>query len=109
MGIEPYLMSSSLLAMLAKRLVQRSATIVETKQCRKQNTLSGSRRYRLIRRQRFLRDGLGELLTVNGICQSLTQLRVNALHIRKAAHESGLTLFANDELAKMADWKTMSA
>ncbi len=124
LGIEPYLVSSSLLAVLAQRLVRRFCG-----RCRIESNLPEDLR------QRFLafeiqppskvyvgqgcddcyqtgyhgRLGLYELLTIDESCQALIQQRANAAQIRKVAFERGLTFLVHDGISKIESGRTSPA
>lgn len=120
LGIEPYLVSSSLVAALAQRLVRRLC-----EQC-KQADPSGTMpippsvieklgvdpgqlpgvhrpgRCESCRGTGFRgRIGLFELLVVDDQCRELVQQRANASKIRAAALESGMHLLSTDGLLKI--------
>ena len=124
LGIEPYLVSSSLLAVLAQRLVRKICN-----HCRQLTELTPEHRVRfqafqMEAPQRVFagtgcdhcygtgywgRLGLYELLTIDETCQSHIQQLANASQIRKSAHERGLTFLVNDGLEKIAAGKTTPA
>ena len=123
LGIEPYLVSSSLVASLAQRLVRRLC-----KECKQPDP---QRRSDLPRPPESLladqgiewsdlsgiyrpvgcaacrgtgyrgRIGLFELLVVDDRCRSLVQSRGNASQIREAGMEAGMHLLATDGLLKI--------
>jgi general secretion pathway protein E len=104
LGVEPYLVASSLVATLAQRLVRLlcetcksvhadgTASPVGCDQCRK----SGFRG----------RVGLFELLVMNDRIRALVQSRENATVIRQIAMESGLVLLAQDGQRKIKQGRT---
>ncbi len=123
LGIEPYLVTSSLVAALAQRLVRRIC-----EQCREPVPADEQRRQlaRLgaaptgepIYRGRGCeqcrntgyrgRIGLFELLTMNDACRELVQNRGNAADIRQAAREAGMALLIDDGLDKVQrGWTTV--
>ncbi len=116
LGIEPYLVSSSLLAVLAQRLVRRICSA-----CRRETTVEAACSEWLQARQGYApqrvfagtgcdacrqtgyrgRDGIFEFLIVDEACRALIQSRGNASQIRTAALEGGMTLLAEDGLHKV--------
>ena len=122
LGIEPYLVSSSLVASLAQRLVRqlvadakhgtRPATIPPPPRAVLQST-KGSRAddlvgvYRAVGCERCRgtgyrgRVGLFELLVVDDRCRELVQSRGNASQIREAALDAGMHLLATDGMLKV--------
>jgi len=104
LGVEPYLVASSLVASLAQRLVRQlcgackivsmdgTAAPVGCDKCRQ----SGFRG----------RIGLFELLVMNDRIRTLVQSRENATVIRQAAMESGLVLLADDGQNKIKQGRT---
>ncbi len=104
LGVEPYLVASSLIASLAQRLVRQlcmackrtlpdgTAEPVGCSQCRH----SGFRG----------RIGLFELLVMNERCRELVQARSSASAIRTAAMEAGLTLLLRDGQSKVQRGRT---
>lgn len=98
LGIEPYLVSSSLVAALAQRLVRRlcanckidgagESSAVGCQQCRH----TGFRG----------RVGIFELLVLDDHSRSLVQNRASAAEIRTAALEAGMHLLRRDGLEKV--------
>lgn len=90
LGIEPYLVSSSLVAVLAQRLVRRicgDCAGAGCSQCR-QTGFRG-------------RLGIFELLTVNDDIRLLIQNRASASSIREAAVAGGMTRLRDDGLRKV--------
>lgn len=90
LGIEPYLVSSSLVAVLAQRLVRRicrDCAGAGCPECR-QTGFRG-------------RLGIFELLTVNDDIRTLIQNRSNAASIREVAVAGGMTLLREDGLRKV--------
>jgi general secretion pathway protein E len=114
LGIEPYLVSSSLVAALAQRLVRRICP-----DCKSPLTEEAARNQ--IRRLRpdaenseiyrgigctecrgtgyRGRLGLFELLVMDNRCREIVQMRGNASQIRDAALASGMTLLRDDGLS----------
>jgi len=104
LGVEPYLIASSLVASLAQRLVRQlcpsckmvlpdgTAKPVGCDKCRR----SGFRG----------RIGLFELLVTNDQIRTLMQSRENATVIRQAAVELGMTLLADDGQTKIKQGRT---
>ncbi len=121
LGIEPYLVSSSLLAVLAQRLVRRICH-----RCKTETEPEASLRVWLDAQQGFVprrlfegkgcetcrgtgfrgRVGIFELLIVDEKCRELIQNRANASQIRTAALEGGMTLLAQDGLRKVESGQT---
>ena len=107
LGIEPYLVASSLVASLAQRLVRQLCV-----HC-KRRTETGE----------FLPQGCGEcretgyrgrlglfeLLVVDDRCRELVQSHGNAAEIRQAALDVGMKLLANDGLNKVKNGRTTQA
>lgn len=117
LGIEPYLVSSSVLAVLAQRLVRRVCT-----ECVRQRAMTD------VERQSFQldeqspkeimisegtgcehcrgtgyrgRQGIYELLAVDDSVRSAIQNRANAAEIREAGLHSGMRLLRKDGIAKV--------
>ena len=107
LGIEPYLVASSLVASLAQRLVRQLCVDckavddegfyqpVGCEQCRD----TGYRG----------RLGLFELLVVDDRCRELVQSHGNAADIRQSAIDVGMKLLANDGLNKVKQGMTTQA
>lgn len=122
LGIEPYLLSSSLLAVMAQRLIRqvcphcqqkRTATDVEkdffsnlVDECNLSEITSGSGCEHC--RQSGYRGRLGvfELLSINDGTRELIQNRSNATAIRKHAIGSGMRLLHEDGYEKILAGKT---
>lgn len=86
LGVEPYLVASSLVASLAQRLVRRVCVqCQDTDGCRhcRHTGFSG-------------RVGLFELLVINDRIRSLVQSREDASAIREAAIQRGMALLSED-------------
>ncbi|MCP4887043.1 MAG: Flp pilus assembly complex ATPase component [Planctomycetaceae bacterium] len=120
LGIEPYLVSSSLVASLAQRLVRRLC-----EHCKQPDGASGppipahlveelgmdSSRLPGVHRAVGCehcrgtgfrgRIGLFELLVVDDQCRDLVQARANASQVRAAALQSGMHLLSTDGLLKI--------
>jgi general secretion pathway protein E len=95
LGIEPYLLSSSLVGVLAQRLVRkvcRSCTGKGCENCRKTG-YSG-------------RVGVFELLTVNEGVRRRIQERATAADIKQVAVASGMRTLRDDGMAKSANGVT---
>ena len=123
LGIEPYLVTSSLVAALAQRLVRRICPdcrepVPEAQRRSDLAQLQASPTDRPIFRGRGCgrcrhtgyrgRLGLFELLVMNDTCRELVQHRGNAADIRKAALEAGMSLLIEDGLAKVLEgWTTV--
>ncbi len=123
LGIEPYLVSSSLVASLAQRLVRRLCEQCKQPDPQRRNDLPRppeslladqgiewsdlSGIYRPVgcaacRDTGYRgRIGLFELLIVDDRCRSLVQSRGNASQIREAGMEAGMHLLATDGLLKI--------
>jgi len=107
LGIEPYLVSSSLIAALAQRLVRRLCVDCklnvgdsETLRCEPQGCSS-------CRDTGFRgRIGLFELLTMDDRIRELVQRQQNATEIRQAALEAGMSLLSVDGVAKVQSGMT---
>jgi general secretion pathway protein E len=104
LGVEPYLVASSLVATLAQRLVRMLCSAC------KQIQPDGTALPRGCERCRFSgfrgRVGLFELLIMNDRIRELVQSRANASIIRQAAIESGLILLAQDGSDKVRAGRT---
>ena len=123
LGIEPYLVSSSLVASLAQRLVRRLCTT-----CKKPDSMGtaslAAPPSSLLQEQGIVladlpgafipvgcelcrgtgfrgRVGLFELLVMNDNCRELVQSRGNASQIREAGMQAGMHLLATDGLLKV--------
>ena len=124
LNVEPYLVSSSLVAALAQRLVRRLCD-----QCKRVAPADAPTppyppqsllRDHAIDKQAFLtevfspvgcsecretgyrgRVGLFELLVMDDACRELVQQRANATEVRQAGLESGMHLLASDGLLKV--------
>jgi general secretion pathway protein E len=122
LGIEPYLVASSVIAVLAQRLVRRVCP-----DCRETVTLSRDVVARLgIDPDRLATDrahrgagceacrqtgyrgrlGIFELMEVTESVRTLVQERANAAEIRKTATSAGMRLLHDDGLAKVRDGMT---
>ena len=123
LGIEPYLVSSSLVASLAQRLVRRLCTAC--KQPDRASTASlAAPPSALLKEQGIVltelpgafapvgcelcrgtgfrgRVGLFELLVMDDNCRELVQSRGNASQIREAGMQAGMHLLATDGLLKV--------
>jgi general secretion pathway protein E len=116
LGIEPYLVSSSLAAVMAQRLVRRLCS-----QCKQplismaQENGTGHQEYAAVgcpncRETGYKgRLGLFELMHVNSEIQSLIQSRANASQISRQAINQGMLLLRQDGLEKIAQGKTTLA
>ncbi|MEM7475753.1 MAG: ATPase, T2SS/T4P/T4SS family [Planctomycetota bacterium] len=107
LGVEPYLVASSMVASLAQRLVRKLCP-----QCKRE--LSSTQAEASSRVDRFepvgcsaCRDtgfagrlGLFELLVVDDACRDLIQNRSNAAAIREYAMQHGMSLLARDGVRK---------
>lgn len=129
LGVEPYLVASSMIASLAQRLVRRlctacrrplpsqagdgvSPTTVEQRAGNRPQSVDvfepvgcEACRYTGFRG----RLGLFELLILNDECRELIQNRANASQIRNTALRDGMTLLARDGVAKARAGQTILA
>jgi general secretion pathway protein E len=95
LGIEPYLVASSLLGVLAQRLVRRLCP-----QCKGVSEID--RRCEKCRNTGFRgREGIYELLLVNDGIRQLVQNRAHAAKIREAAVSDGMRLLRECGLEKV--------
>jgi general secretion pathway protein E len=104
LGVEPYLVASSLVASLAQRLVRQLCSVC--KQIAEDGTASpvGCDH---CRHSGFRgRIGLFELLVTNDRIRERIQSRENATQIRQCAVESGMTLLAQDGQDKIKQGRT---
>lgn len=95
LGIEPYLVSSSLLAVLAQRLVRKRCP-----NCGGENAFSGCTFCRGTGYKG--REGIYELLLVDERVRNLIQKRENAAAIRAAAIDNGMELLRECGLRRVA-------
>jgi general secretion pathway protein E len=118
LGIEPYLLSSSLLSVMAQRLVRRVCAkcsteqviseddrklLVESEATQSLAVLKAGEGCEACRKTGFRgRLGIFELLTVNDAVRDLIQTRANATAIRDVAIASGMRILRDDGLAKVA-------
>lgn len=123
LGIEPYLVSSSLVASLAQRLVRRLCTACKQPDPASTASLAAPPST-LLKEQGIVltelsgafapvgcercrgtgfrgRVGLFELLVMNDNCRELVQSRGNASQIREAGMQAGMHLLATDGLLKV--------
>lgn len=123
LGIEPYLVSSSLVASLAQRLVRRLCEKCKQPETKRSSDLPRPPESLLADQGISWTDlagiyrpvgcdacrdtgyrgriGLFELLIVDDKCRSLVQTRGNASQIREASLEAGMHLLATDGLLKI--------
>lgn len=120
LGIEPYLVASSLLAALAQRLVRRicpacrmAASDEEREAFRRianaeaSDHISMGRGCADCRGTGFRgRIGLFELLILDDPCRHILQQRGNASQIREAALKAGMTLLHEDGIQKILQGQT---
>jgi general secretion pathway protein E len=85
MGVEPFLLSSSLLGVLAQRLVRKTCTACQGKGCEACNHSGYSGR-----------TGIFELLTTNEALAALIHQKASEAAIREAALAAGMTLMRED-------------
>ena len=104
LGVEPYLVSSSLVASLAQRLVRQLCS--SCKMVAANGTAMPSVCERCRQSGFRGRIGLFELLVTNDRIRTLIQSRENATTIRQAAQESGMTLLFDDGQAKIQQGRT---
>ncbi len=99
LGIEPFLVASSLVTVVAQRLVRRLCP-----QCGRTSTLTKTPRGCDRCRQTGYsgRIGLFELMVVNDVIKQLIQQRANASEIRDASVAVGMILLAEDGRNKVA-------
>jgi len=124
LGIEPYLVASSLLSVLAQRLVRRicpqcrSAEQLDERLAAWMDSQSGFRPQSFSKgagcancRQTGYRGriGLYELLIVDDDCRQQIQSRANASQVRAAALRAGMTLLSHDGLLKVDAGRTTLA
>ncbi|MDM4015764.1 GspE/PulE family protein [Roseiconus lacunae] len=104
LGIEPYLVSSSLVASLAQRLVRQLCPHCKTTCANLNDDLHASQPVgcEACRQTGYAgRIGLFELLVIDEACRELIGRRASAAEIREAGLKSGLQLLANDGLEKV--------
>jgi general secretion pathway protein E len=121
LGIEPYLVASSVVAVIAQRLVRRIC-----EECRYEDDVDGAelQRLGLSMQPRDLRAwrgkgcdecrgtgyrgrvGIYELLVVDDSVRRMIQSRSNAAEIREAAISAGMRLLRDDGIAKVREGKT---
>ena len=110
LGIEPYLVSSSLVAVLAQRLVRRLCP-----DCRRPSENDGGDPFVPVGCDRCRgtgfrgRLGLFEFLLMTDAIRERVQSRANAAVIRSLALENGMSLLASDGLAKVRAGETTTA
>ena len=104
LGVEPYLVSSSLIASLAQRLVRSLCLNCKVLVADGTASPQGCER---CRNSGFRgRIGLFELLVTNDRIRTMVQSRENATSIRQAAIESGMTLLFEDGQTKIKQGRT---
>jgi general secretion pathway protein E len=98
MGVEPYLIASSVLGVLAQRLVRRRCAACGGAGCTacRGTGLRG-------------RTGLHELLVVDDAVRALVMARADAPAVRRAAAAAGMVPMRDDGLAKAHDGVTTAA
>ena len=115
LGIEPYLVSSSLVASLAQRLVRRICPACKTP-LQEQAATSQLQRLRPDSENASIFEGSGcgecrgtgyrgrlglfEMLVMDNRCREIVQARGNASQIRDAALAAGMTLLRDDGLSR---------
>ena len=124
LGIEPYLVASSLIASLAQRLVRTvcgeckaidTAAVAPTQFLAKNPDLGDQPLYTGVgcsncRHTGFRgRIGLFELLVLDDRCRELVQSRGNAAKIRASAMSAGMSLLRDDGLTKAFEGRTTVA
>ena len=85
MGVEPFLLSSSLLGVLAQRLLRKTCTHCSGKGCE----VCGHSGYQG-------RTGIFELLTTNDDMRALIHNQASEAQLRDAALRNGMTLMRDD-------------
>jgi general secretion pathway protein E len=85
MGVEPFLLSSSLLGVLAQRLLRKTCTHCSGKGCE----VCGQSGYQG-------RTGIFELLTTNDDMRALIHNQASEAQLREAALRNGMTLMRDD-------------
>jgi type II secretory ATPase GspE/PulE/Tfp pilus assembly ATPase PilB-like protein len=122
LGIEPYLVSSSLVAALAQRLVRRICPHCRTEADSGPADGSAAESHR-VRRPMYVgrgcpecrgtgyrgRFGLFELLVMDDRCREIVQSRGNAPEIRRVAVAAGMELLEEDGMAKVFEGLTTYA
>lgn len=113
LGIEPYLTASSVLAVLAQRLVRKLCRHCkrQVQEMRGDGTPTGTRFEAVgcpaCRRTGYQgRVGIFELLVVNDTVRELIQTRANAQAIRSQAMQDGMTLLYADGIRKVEEGVT---
>jgi general secretion pathway protein E len=121
LGVEPYLVASSLLAVVAQRLVRRICP-----HCRQSRTLTAEQvqqlqaghnvRGRSVYEGRgcleclqtgfFERLGIFEMLQVNDAIRQMVQRRASTIEIKQAAIAAGMRTLRQDAILKMLDGVT---
>ncbi len=102
LGIEPYLVSSSVLAVLAQRLVRRVC-----KECRGEKTAMET--CHLCRGTGYRgREGIYELLVLDDSVRDLIQRRAHASEIRDAGLSKGMRLLRDTGMEKVSSGITTS-
>lgn len=125
LGIEPYLLSSSLLAVMAQRLIRRVCSDCQTTQtltAKDRDLLDEAKSIQLpdqllvgegceeCRNSGYRgRLGIFELLMVNDDVRSKIQSQANAAEIRDGAMKNGMRLLREDGLLKIAAGTTTPA
>ena len=110
LGVEPYLVASSLVASLAQRLVRKLC-----EDCKSVSGADSSDQFEAIgceqcRETGFAgRLGLFELLVLDDSARELVQTRANAAAIREHALAGGMSLLAKDGLQKVEQGRTTMA
>ena len=107
LGIEPYLVASSLIASLAQRLVRKLCVHCKLPAENGEFTAVGCAECRDTGFHGRL--GLFELLVVNDQCRELVQSRGNAAEIRESALNAGMRLLSADGLDKVKQGLTTQA
>jgi general secretion pathway protein E len=116
LGVEPYLVASSLLAVVAQRLVRRicphcrqpqSLTAEQIQQLQAGRDLQGQTVYegrgcrRCLATGYFERLGLFEMLQVNDAIRQLIQHRATTIEVKQAAMAAGMRTLRQDAIGKM--------
>ncbi len=104
LGVEPYLVASSIVASLAQRLVRQLCVVCKSTHADGTASPVGCSACRGAGYKG--RIGLFELLVFNDRLRELIQSRANATTIRQAAVELGMTLLAEDGQNKVRQGRT---
>ncbi len=104
LGVEPYLVASSLVASLAQRLVRQLCSVCKAVNADGETTPVGCS---ACRQSGFRgRIGLFELLVIDDAIRAHVQARDNATEIRQTATKQGMTLLGEDGRNKIRQGRT---